>query len=54
MSLDNIQLPPVTITGLFRKSLVELKSPQAAENPSTITSINILGKNLKRVLVIAR
>ena len=52
MSLDNIQLPPVTITGLFRKSLVELKSPQAAENPSTITSINILGKNLKRVLII--
>jgi len=52
MSLDNIQLPPVTITGLFRKSLVELKSKQASSTKKeTTTAFAILGKNQKGVLV---
>ena len=52
MSLDNIQLPPVTITGLYRKSLIELKSAQPTEVDAPTTSINILGKNAKGVLII--
>ncbi len=52
MSLDNIQLPPATITDLFRKSLVELKSTQAAEKTTGSSSINILGKNAKGIMII--
>ncbi|MES2850512.1 MAG: hypothetical protein V4685_15740 [Bacteroidota bacterium] len=52
MSLDNIQLPPATITALFRKSLVELKSTQAAEKTTGSSSINILGKNAKGIIIV--
>lgn len=52
MSLDNIQLPPVTVAALFRKTLVDLKSSQPVESAKAISSINILGKNAKRVTII--
>ena len=52
MSLDNIQLPLVAIQGLFKKSLVELKSSVAAAQISTPSTLNILGKNLRRTIVL--
>ncbi len=52
MSLDNIQLPPVTVAALFRKSLVDLKSSQPAEITATASSINILGKNAKSIVIV--
>lgn len=53
MSLDNIQLPPITITRLFRKSLVGLKSSQPSSAPKGTGDVfAILGKNQKGVLVI--
>ena len=52
MSLDNIQLPPATVASLFKKSLVELKTTQAAEKSTATTSINILGKNAKGIVII--
>ncbi len=52
MSLDNIQLPPLAIAALYKKSLVELKIGQAGEKTGSTDSINILGKNDKGVLII--
>lgn len=52
MSLDNIQLPPVTVAALFRKTLVDLKSSQPAESAKATSSINILGKNAKKITII--
>jgi hypothetical protein len=52
MSLDNIQLPAATIAALYKKSLVELKTAPAKENNATTSSINILGKNAKGVVII--
>ena len=53
MSLDNIQLPPITVQGLFRKSLVELKSKQATQKKEhEETAFSLLGKNKKRILII--
>ena len=54
MSLDNIQLPPIAVQQLFRKSLVELKTTQTAEKTEPATLVNILGKNQKGVLVIVK
>jgi hypothetical protein len=54
MSLDNIQLPPIAVQQLFRKSLVELKTTSTAGNTEPAASINILGKNQKGVLVIVK
>jgi hypothetical protein len=52
MSLDNIQLPPITVQQLFRKSLVELKTTQAAAEKETVAAtLNILGKNQKGILI---
>lgn len=52
MSLDNIQLPPITVQQLFRKSLVELKTTQTAEKTEPTAPVSILGKNQKGVLVV--
>lgn len=52
MSLDNIQLPAVTIAALYKKSLVELKTEPARENKPAAFSINILGKNAKGIVII--
>ena len=52
MSLDNIQLQPVTIQGLFKQSLVELNSKSPADITNTAASLNILGKNLKRIVIV--
>lgn len=52
MSLDNIQLPPTAIKGLFRKSLVDLKTGKPVEKKTPSASLNILGKNNKGILVV--
>ncbi len=52
MSLDNIQLSPVTVAALFRKTLVELKSEQATPKKIDSPSINILGKNARDIIII--
>jgi len=54
MSLDNIQLPPVTVASLFRKSLVDLKSEQTAEQNNPAPPFAILGKNKKGILIIVQ
>jgi hypothetical protein len=52
MSLDNIQLSAATIAALYTKSLVALKTEPAKENKAPGFTINILGKNLKGVVII--
>jgi hypothetical protein len=52
MSLDNIQLQPVAIQDLYKQSLVELKSKPQADTTNTASSLIILGKNLKRIVIV--
>ncbi len=52
MSLDNLQLQPFLIQGLFKQSLVELKSSPAAASTGSASSLTILGKNLKRTVIV--
>lgn len=54
MSLDNIQLPPATIAALYRKTLIEPKGELPSEKKGNISSISILGKNQKGVLIIVQ
>lgn len=52
MSLDNIQLPALAVQGLFRKTLVELKSRQAAVKTTENSTLNVLGKNQKHIVIV--
>ena len=52
MPLDNIQLTPFLIEGLFKKSLIEIEILQSPAQIQSISTFNILGKNLKRVVLI--
>ena len=52
MPLDNIQLTPFLIEGLFKKSLVTIEILQSQAQKQSISSFNILGKNQKRVALI--
>jgi hypothetical protein len=52
MSLDNIHLAGVTLQELYKKSLVEVKSQKAEEKKTEAASLNILGKNLKKIVLI--
>ena len=52
MPLDNIQLTPFLIAGLFKKSLIEIEISQPQAQIQSISTFNILGKNLKRVALI--
>lgn len=54
MSLDNIQLPPATIAALYRKTLIESKGEPHSEKKGNVSSISILGKNQKGVLIIVQ
>lgn len=54
MSLDQIQLPGPTLQGLYKKSLVEIKQPTKADKKIESTSLNILGKNLKKIILLVR
>jgi hypothetical protein len=52
MSLDNIQLPPLAIEGLFKKTLVELKTKQQIKATKAVPAFHLLGKNKKGVVVL--
>lgn len=54
MSLDNIQLSGVALQELYKKALVEVKSKKADEKKSASDALNILGKNLKNIILIVR
>jgi hypothetical protein len=52
MSLENIQLPPLAIEGLFKKSLVELKTDQPTKSTTPVSALHMLGKNKKGVIIL--
>ena len=52
MNLDTIQLQPIVLQGLYKQSLVEFKTNPRAEVANTAASVNILGKNLKRIVIV--
>jgi len=52
MSVDNIELTPFLIAGLFKKSLIEMDSKQAIEEPLPTSTLNILGNNRSRVAIV--
>jgi hypothetical protein len=52
MSLDNIQLSPAVVQGLYRKSLVQLEPPQVLTDNTSETRPKFLGKNAGHVLIL--
>lgn len=52
MSLDNIQLPPAILPGLYKKSLISLDADQQITATSPIVAWPRLGKNKRSVLII--
>jgi hypothetical protein len=54
MSLDNIQLPASVIQDLYKKSLVlsDNKKEKKAQMASATVSFNVLGDNLKKILIL--
>jgi len=52
MSLNNITLAPSLIEGLFKKTLVELKTNSAVKLPNPAATFQILGKNKKGVIIL--
>jgi hypothetical protein len=52
MSLDNIQLPPVLMQDLYKKSLIDLDSRQKTEAPAATGNWPFLGKNEKSIVLI--
>lgn len=52
MSLDNIQLPAFLIQELYKNSLVEFESPEPVQKIEVKSSINILGNNRSKVIIV--
>lgn len=52
MSLDNIQLPPIVIQELFKKTLIDSKIEQIKTNSSAEEKIVFLGKNERQVIIL--
>ena len=52
MSLDNIQLPHFLIQELYKNSLIEFDSPKPVQKIETEISINILGNNRSKVVIV--
>jgi hypothetical protein len=52
MSLDNIQLVPITVQELFKNSLIELNKVQPILETAAQTAFSILGKNQKKILIL--
>lgn len=52
MSLDNIQLPAFLIQELYKNSLIEFESPEPVQNIEVKSSINILGNNRSKVIIV--
>jgi hypothetical protein len=51
MSLNNIQLSPISVAQLFKDSLIELDNSKPFEQIHS-SSLNILGKNKKNILIL--
>jgi DNA polymerase III psi subunit len=54
MSLDNIQLSGIALQELYKKTLVEVSQKKTGEKKSASALLNILGKNLKNIILIVR
>jgi len=52
MSLDNIQLPPIVLHGLFKHSLIELEIEHLAESTPLQDTFQVLGNYGKNILII--
>ncbi len=52
MSVDNIELTPFLIAGLFKNSLIEMDPTPVIEEALPIASFTILGNNRSRVTII--
>lgn len=52
MSLDNIQLPPLSIQELYKRVLTGLESENTIKKKLTSTNITFLGENKKHILVL--
>lgn len=52
MSLDNIQLPPAVVQGLYNKSLYDLNPDKSEVNPTETSGISFLGDNVKKVAIL--
>ena len=52
MSLDNIQLPAFLIQELYKNSLVKFESPGPVQKIEVKSSINILGNNRSKVIIV--
>ena len=54
MSLNNIQLSGISLQELYKKTLVEINSEKSDQKKAEPASLNILGKNLKKIILIVR
>lgn len=52
MSLENIQLPPIVIQELFSHSLVALNEKETTPSSPDKSTINFLGKNLRKIALL--
>ena len=52
MSLNNIQLSAASLQELYKKSLVSFKNKLIPEIKSTTATLSILGKNLKKIILV--
>lgn len=52
MSLDNIELPPIVLQGLFKHSLVFLEKEKEVEGKSALKEFSTLGNNRNHILII--
>jgi hypothetical protein len=52
MSLENIQLPPIVLQELYKKTLIDSESVQSLTTFSQRKALTILGKNEKQIAII--
>lgn len=52
MGLNNIELQPPILQEFYKKSLVEIKSNNKALKPVSASSLAILGKNMKGIVLV--
>ena len=54
MSLDNIQLAPIVLQGLYTKPLYDLNTDKPASALIQSNSISYLGNNQKKIMILVR
>jgi hypothetical protein len=52
MSLDNIQLSPIVLQGLFKHSLIDIKNEEKPEEKTTNKEFFTLGNNRRHILIL--